>query len=531
MQKVQVRVNERGALNNGRFSFTHKYTLVSELLQNARRAGATEVRVDYDADAATLTVTDNGRGVEDFQKLLTLNESGWDEQVVAAERAFGVGFSKVLYSAVRCTVTSRGKRLAFETCKALDQHPLDVADDSSGDPAATVVHLEGVALGDLAARIERLASGFPVPVFFNGKPLERPYAETALACTDTTIGRIHLHGYRTGALAVDTLLFLQGFPISEPTCWYGEPVDIVHLDARIFIARLPDRTQLIDAEEQCRRVDDAIRSLWRFVLVRRKAELPAAEFIDRFFTIAQRSGHIDLFDDVPLLPRQVCYEIVGYPIQEGYDARDYVCGVPAHLERAAVERGEIYLADLDATDDENFAYWMYARARRCVLVHAYRLGERHWIHPFVRRLQDEPIAVTIVGETHRAVLDGRFIWPAVVLCDRYTIAVGTDLVELRDEALFHEDQLIAPAGERTGEAVRQASSYIDGDDRFCGDDLEADRCALARLIGNLRADDPTATLRCLLGDLPLEHYPLLAGRRFRITVGTVRGGHSVELVE
>ena len=38
--KVQVRVNERGALRNGRFAFTNKLTLVSELLQNARRAGA-----------------------------------------------------------------------------------------------------------------------------------------------------------------------------------------------------------------------------------------------------------------------------------------------------------------------------------------------------------------------------------------------------------------------------------------------------------------------------------------------------------
>ena len=36
--KVQVRVNERGALRNGRFAFTNKLTLVSELLQNARRA-------------------------------------------------------------------------------------------------------------------------------------------------------------------------------------------------------------------------------------------------------------------------------------------------------------------------------------------------------------------------------------------------------------------------------------------------------------------------------------------------------------
>jgi hypothetical protein len=524
-------VNERGALNNGRFSFTHKYTLVSELLQNARRAGATEVHVDYDEKAQTLTVADNGRGIEDFQKLLTLNESGWDAQLVATENAFGIGFSKVLYSARRCIVTSRGKRLDFDTRQALEQTPLDVVDDPLADPATTVVQLQGVDLGDLAERIARLVCGFPLPVFFNGKPLDRPYAENALACTDTPVGKVHLHGYRSGATAIDTLLVLQGFPVNETTAWDGEPLDVVHLDSRVFIARLPDRTQLIDAEEQCQRVSAAIKALWRSVLERRKAELPAADFVDRFLRIAQRSGHVDLFDDVPLLPRQVCEEIVGYPIQEGYDARDYLRGLAAHIDRAAAERGEIRLAELDSTDAENIGYWMYARARGYVLVHSLGLSEHHWVHPLVRTLQDEPLRVEIIGETHRAAFDARFIWPAVVLCERYAIVVGTDRVELRDEALFYDDQIVVPAGEHSADAVRQASSYIDGDDRFCEDDLQADRAALARLIGHLRGGDPTATLQSLLGDLPLENYPLLAKKRFHITIGAARGEHAVEPID
>ena len=59
--KVQVRVNERGALRNGRFAFTNKLTLVSELLQNARRAGATQVTIVHDATARRLTVIEIGR--------------------------------------------------------------------------------------------------------------------------------------------------------------------------------------------------------------------------------------------------------------------------------------------------------------------------------------------------------------------------------------------------------------------------------------------------------------------------------------
>ena len=57
------------------------------------------------------------------------------------------------------------------------------------------------------------------------------------------------------------------------------------------------------------------------LLSRRKSELPAAEFVDRFFYTALHFGHVDLFDDVPLLPRSLCEQIIGYPFQEGYKTR------------------------------------------------------------------------------------------------------------------------------------------------------------------------------------------------------------------
>jgi K+-sensing histidine kinase KdpD len=51
-----------------------------ELLQNARRAGATTVEVTIDpadgvGNSSTVTVMDNGAGIEDFQDLVTLGRS------------------------------------------------------------------------------------------------------------------------------------------------------------------------------------------------------------------------------------------------------------------------------------------------------------------------------------------------------------------------------------------------------------------------------------------------------------------------
>jgi len=62
---------------------------IIEILQNARRAGATEVRISN--KDGLIIVQDNGSGIEDFQKLLDLGGSGWDEKMEAGEDPAGVG--------------------------------------------------------------------------------------------------------------------------------------------------------------------------------------------------------------------------------------------------------------------------------------------------------------------------------------------------------------------------------------------------------------------------------------------------------
>ena len=117
--QIQVRINEEGALRNQRYAFTDRFTLVTELLQNARRAGATRIDITHDAAAKSLCLVDDGHGIGDFQKLLTFNESGWDEATTDQERPFGIGFSKCLYAATRCIVTSGRQRVDFKTEAAL----------------------------------------------------------------------------------------------------------------------------------------------------------------------------------------------------------------------------------------------------------------------------------------------------------------------------------------------------------------------------------------------------------------------------
>ena len=124
--KIEVRFNEEGALRNQRFAFTDRFTLVTELLQNARRAGAQHIIVDHDADSGVLRVGDDGHGVEDFQKLLSFHESGWDEGTVVQEHPFGIGFTKCLYAATHIVVSSGTRRVEIDTAAALQREGFEV---------------------------------------------------------------------------------------------------------------------------------------------------------------------------------------------------------------------------------------------------------------------------------------------------------------------------------------------------------------------------------------------------------------------
>jgi hypothetical protein len=529
--QIQVRINEEGALRNQRFAFTDRFTLVSELLQNARRAGATAIVIDHDAEARTLTVRDDGCGIGDFQKLLTFNESGWDESTCDAENPFGVGFSKCLYAASRCIVRSHGLYADIDTAAALARTPIDLTEQAEAPGQGTEVGLHGVDLPELASRIAALCAGFPVPICFNGKAVERPHAAASLPLTDTPIGGLHLCGTRDGEHSHDTLVYLQGFCVLRPIYHRPERVNVLHLDPRQFMARLPDRDKLIDEDRQRRRIDTSLRAEWRRVLEDAKRALPPDVFVSRFYPALRGWGHLDLLNDIDVLPAAVFDEICGYPYQEGAGDRDYLREVAIAPTRQAIEGGAVKLCSVESLDDSNAGRWMFARETGCLLFKLGGLHHEHWVQAHVRYLDDEPVGVEPLEERVRSRLEGRWVWPDVVLCTAVRVSVGSDTVDISDAGVHHDGVLFIPDGEWSGDAVRQASNFIDEHEQFMQSDLDADRDALADLIRRLRSVDPKDTLDSLIGELKLERYPVLHGRQFRLSVGAEPNGHAVELAD
>lgn len=67
--------------------------VLAELIQNARRAGATVVRLQASetGDRPWLTIADNGNGISDPSVVLALGRSDWDSDVVRREDPAGMG--------------------------------------------------------------------------------------------------------------------------------------------------------------------------------------------------------------------------------------------------------------------------------------------------------------------------------------------------------------------------------------------------------------------------------------------------------
>ncbi len=105
MRTIQATVNPRLLTKANRLFTGTLQGRIIEILQNARRAGAT--RVEITNSNGWITVRDNGEGIDDFQRLLDLGGSGWDDSLEASEDPAGVGLFCLAPREV--TIRSRGQ--------------------------------------------------------------------------------------------------------------------------------------------------------------------------------------------------------------------------------------------------------------------------------------------------------------------------------------------------------------------------------------------------------------------------------------
>ncbi len=272
-----------------------------------------------------------------------------------------------------------------------------------------------------------------------------------------------------------------------------------------------------------------MRSLWRDRLAAAKRVATPEVFVERCFRAAALWGHVDLFNDVPVLPEGLLQRIDGYPRHEGYDDGGYLVPFRRALTRAEAKGGRLRLACLGAFDEGTAVRWMYARERAYLVVAPSALDGEHWIHAHVRELEEEDASVETVNPGLRTTFRGRRIEVSVLTCEAVEIRLGGDRVVIRDDAVYRpvDNTLLVPEGEFTGKGVRQVSSYIDGNGEWCETEERADCSALADAIALLRSPNPAGALLRLIAEAQPERYPSLRGKRFTVEVGDTPHEHRV----
>ena len=323
--------------------------------------------------------------------MFTIAESGWDAEIVEQENPFGLGF----LSALSLRVSRGGKQgqagFHAETADILSFKPVALA--AARRSAGTVIAMEGVGLGvdGVRTQLTDLAKGFPIPVAFNGQSLPRPHALTGdLPFVATEAGEMSLSGLNAEGegwpVTTRFVCYLQGLPIYRSSSYdYSERANVIHLDSKVFHARLPDRDKLIDESTAISGIRDTLRREAMAQLKRVKESLPPEAFAEGYETISLWQG-IELLNDVDVLPRHVLRLIADYPCID--NGENYFLEMPKnHATRQDVEAGTLRIAVIsEDVDGESGALpWMFAW-KKDISIFQGNLDKGHWLHPHVQDL-------------------------------------------------------------------------------------------------------------------------------------------------
>ena len=292
---------------------------------------------------------------------------------------------------------------------------------------------------------------------------------------------------------------------------------ILHLDASQFYARLPDRDKLIDEADVVKLVKSVLAQEIEKHLIAIKARASAMEFV-LFYEIMQQWDLLHLLNDVPVVPCHALCEFDDYPNCDTESYGNFTSTLNKPLTRVEVEAREVVAID-ESIRECGAALFMFARQRDALLYQG-GLDQGHWLQPMIRPLHNEDLGIELINETHGAHFEGDWIWVSVRFCQAYRLRVGTDVVEISEDAFYQGEEnggdVIVPKDDASGYVLKQISSYRSEYEDFQESTHESDMAAFAAFVVANTASDPAEAMQRLLPGF--SGCPALYGKSFVIAL-------------
>lgn len=233
--------------------------VLTELLQNARRAGAARIDIDsFDlADRQVLVIREDGSGIDDPAKLVTLGDSGWDSEIAHREDPAGMGVFSLAGHRVEIRSFSKAAGQGWCVVIAPDAWesgmPLEIEPCSIAVGTEILIDLPEAWVKALPSAVAKAATFYPLAVHFRGEQCARrdflAEVHRVEKWNGCRIGIFRGRNYRSSA---EGSINFHGLTVACPMpsvsevggdeCWYVR-VDIV--DAPALQLVLPARKEMV----------------------------------------------------------------------------------------------------------------------------------------------------------------------------------------------------------------------------------------------------------------------------------------------
>lgn len=540
--RVRASINEKKFFERMGHLFASSFSVLGELMQNARRAGATRIDFTIDAEKKTLSIQDDGHGIDDFATLICLCDSAWSESVVLEDRPFGMGLFSAFYSGESIDFLSNGKKLSMSLNDVISKRLLEVTQDQEAPAKGSIVRINGLidkflqtdtSYGSLkaekvltaASQIERFSRGFPVPVFVNGIEMARLHAVDQMAFAITEIGSVSIDGIHRGSGELDNvksspLLYLQGLPIGVSGKGY-DAHPIVHLDSVRFVAKMPDRADLFDAYEQGKVIRQSLLNTTKQFLIEQKAKLSQQEMVRLHWADCMAVGMLHLFNDIPLVPASI-FENIAHVEVSGFGESVFVTQTEAEgvglISRQDLIGGKLVAwRDTPSSSDEDPWAIVCLKVMQSQGIYALQapIDPAHWLNELLPSFGDFVFSVTATDVSEQFESFGHCCSNVAVevrLCEAIVVNVSskTDPAFVRSykvandwimvpivETIWDEvyEAFVSRTDKSEDQPVRALSNYLGEHDQY-HEEWEADDIdRWHQLVNNLSGAHLAATVR------------------------------------